>query len=199
MSRPPVQSSFGYGCAVTLDDDLQTEGEPEREFNAGIAARLPKKDIAAGALLRDGDGRILMITPTYKEDWVMPGGIVERDEDPWGGCERELREELGLDLSVGRLLIVDWAPRHGVWQDSLKFIFDGGVLSADQIAAMQLQAEEVVSAQFVTLAELTPHVRPSMMRRLAVAVAAVDDGTAHYLRYGRQVSGISQSPPASQR
>ena len=184
---------------MTLDDDLLTEGEPEREFNAGIAGRLPKKDVAAAALLRDGDGRILMITPTYKEDWVMPGGIVERDEDPWSGCQRELREELGLELSVGRLLIVDWAPRHGVWQDSLKFIFDGGVLSADQIASMRFQAEEVVSAQFVSLAELTPYVRPSMVRRLAVALAAADDGTAHYLRFGRQMPDVSPSPPAGRR
>jgi ADP-ribose pyrophosphatase YjhB (NUDIX family) len=176
-----------YGGVVTLDDDLRTEGPPEEEFNAGIATRLPKKDVAAAALLRDCDGRVLMIEPTYKPDWVMPGGIVEQDEDPRSGCQRELREELGLDLPVGRLLVVDWVPRHGVWQDSLKFIFDAGVLSGEQIAAMRLQAEEVISAHFVTLAELEPRVRPSMSRRLAVAMSAAEDGTSHYLRYGRQV------------
>ena len=170
---------------VTLDDDLRTEGPPEQEFNAGIAARLPKKDVASAALLRDENGRILLIDPTYKPDWVMPGGIVEQDEDPLSGCERELREELGLDLPVGRLLVADWVPRHGVWQDSVKFIFDGGVLRPAQIAAMQLQAEEVVSAQFVTLAQAKPHLRPSVFRRLEAALRALDDGTAGFLRYGR--------------
>ncbi len=172
---------------MSLNDDLRTEGPPEEEFNAGIAARLPKKDVAAAALLRDGDGRILMIEPTYKPDWVLPGGIVEQDEDPASGCARELREELGLDLPVGRLLVVDWTPRHGVWQDSLKFIFDGGVLTDDQVTAMTLQAEEVVSAQFVTLAQVEPCVRPSMFRRLSAASTMLDEGTAAYLRYGRQI------------
>jgi len=171
---------------VTLDDDLHLEGDPEREFNAGIAARLPKKDVAAAALLRSEDGRVLFIDPTYKEDWVLPGGIVEQDESPLDGCVRELKEELGLDLPVGRLLVVDWAPRHGVWGDALKFIFDGGVLGADRFAAMTLQAEEVVSAELVTVAEAEPHVRPSMFRRLEASVAAAERGETYYLTYGRR-------------
>jgi hypothetical protein len=36
-----------------LDDDLLAEGEPEKEFIPGIAAKMPRKRVAAGALIRD--------------------------------------------------------------------------------------------------------------------------------------------------
>ena len=36
--------------------DLAAEGEPEEEFNKGIAARIPKKTTAAGALVAQQRG-----------------------------------------------------------------------------------------------------------------------------------------------
>jgi ADP-ribose pyrophosphatase YjhB (NUDIX family) len=38
--------------------------------------------MAAGALLFDEDGRILLVEPTYKPYWEIPGGVVEADESP---------------------------------------------------------------------------------------------------------------------
>jgi ADP-ribose pyrophosphatase YjhB (NUDIX family) len=63
---------------------------------------LPRKWMAAGVVIRDADGRVLMVEPTYKDAWEIPGGVVEADESPRAACRRELHEELGLPLEPGR-------------------------------------------------------------------------------------------------
>lgn len=166
-----------------LDADLAAEGPPEVEFVPGIAATFATKRIAAAALIRDAGGRFLLLEPTYKDTWLLPGGVVEANEDPLAACAREVREELGIELTPGPLLVVDWVPRHGVWGDSLQFIFDGGVLGAE--ARLHLQEEEIRAAEFVTLDRAQQLVPPSLARRLRSALAAADHGRPTYLRYGR--------------
>ena len=169
-----------------LDDDLLAEGPPEVEFVPGIAATFATKRIAAAALIRDEDDRLLLVEPTYKPTWLLPGGVVEADEDPLAGCARELHEELGLDLAPGPLLVVDWVPRHGVWGDSLQFVFDGGRMPAARLATLRLQQSELRSAEFVSLERARTLTPPSLARRLEAAVAAADQDRPSYLSYGRR-------------
>jgi len=166
---------------------MAAEGEPEAEFNAGIAAGLPSKRIAAGALFRDERGRILMVEPVYKPTLEIPGGVVEADEPPLDACVREVWEELGLDLTIGRLLVVDWKPRHGVWGDIISFIFDGGVLTEDEIAAIKLQPDELRAVHRLAIADIAERVRPSMYRRIAQADEAARSGETIYLQFSRRV------------
>ena len=42
--------------------------------------------VGAGVLFRDGAGRVLLVKPTYKNGWEIPGGYVERGESPPLGC-----------------------------------------------------------------------------------------------------------------
>ena len=83
--------------------------------------------VAAGVLFRDDSGNILLVRPTYKPFWDLPGGYVEPGESPRAAAVREVTEELGLSVEVGQLLSVDWAPQDSEG-DKLLFIFDGGVL-----------------------------------------------------------------------
>jgi ADP-ribose pyrophosphatase YjhB (NUDIX family) len=166
-------------------EDLLAEGPPEAEFIPGIAGTFATKRVAAAALIRDQDDRILLVEPIYKPTWLLPGGVVEADEDPVTACAREVREELGLDVRPGPLLIVDWVPRHGVWGDSLQFIFDGGRMTGEQAAGLQLQASELRGAEFVTLERAVDLTPPSLARRLAAALAAATEERPTYLKYGR--------------
>ena len=93
----------------------------------GNAAQ-PRKRVGADVLIRDRQGRILLVQPKYKPDWDLPGGIGEANEPPAETVHRELKEELGLDLHAGQLLCLDWVVPHGPWDDSLVPIFDGGSL-----------------------------------------------------------------------
>ena len=67
-----------------------------------------QKVLASGCILRDQSGRILLVKPTYKPGWEIPGGMVEANESPVQACLREAREELGLEVRLGRLLCVDY-------------------------------------------------------------------------------------------
>ncbi|WP_432848274.1 NUDIX domain-containing protein [Amycolatopsis sp. CA-161197] len=173
------------GDPAVFAADLQADGEPEAEFNPGIAGRLPRKNVAAGALVRDGEGRLLFVDPTYKPFLEIPGGMVEDDESPLAACHREVREELGLDLALGRLLLVDWMPTHGVWRDSLQLIFDGGTLSPAQVHAIEPADDELGGFEFLDLAAAEPRLRPSKARRVALAYQALLAGETFYGEFGR--------------
>ena len=63
---------------------------------------LPRIPASAGALIGDAAGHVLILKPTYKSGWTIPGGQLEEDgETPWEGCRREVREETGLTVDVG--------------------------------------------------------------------------------------------------
>ncbi|POX37860.1 hypothetical protein C3486_26300 [Streptomyces sp. Ru73] len=67
---------------------------------------------AAAAFIQREDGRVLLVHHAGTKHWVMPGG--KTDDGPKGGetplqcCEREGREETGVPVQVGRLLVVQW-------------------------------------------------------------------------------------------
>ncbi|GAA3561601.1 NUDIX hydrolase [Amycolatopsis ultiminotia] len=174
------------GDPTVFAHDLHDEGEPEAEFHPGIAARLPRKNVAAGVLLRDERGRVLFVCPTYKPFLEIPGGVLEDDESPLAACRREAREELGIECAVGRLLLIDWMPTHGVWGDSLQFIFDGGTLSREQVAAIQPDGDEVSRCEFLDLDAAKERLRPSMARRLTLAHHTLLHGGTAYAEFGRR-------------
>ncbi|MFD8591350.1 NUDIX domain-containing protein, partial [Streptomyces sp. NPDC059637] len=59
-----------------------TPADPEA-WNAYLAegnATQPRKRVAADVLLRDPAGRFLLVEPTYKPGWDLPGGMAEANE-----------------------------------------------------------------------------------------------------------------------
>ena len=65
---------------------------------------LPKKRMGAGCLFLDEHQRVLLVKPTYKPGWEIPGGIVELNESPKKCCEREVLEEIGFSPEEARKL-----------------------------------------------------------------------------------------------
>lgn len=166
----------------------QRDPEAWQAYLAEGNAKQPRKRVSADVLLRDQHGRILLVDPGYKPEWDMPGGMAEANEPPNRAVERELKEELNLDIQVGRLLCVDWVSPHGPWDDLLAFIFDGGQVSDEQIAGLELHDEELNAFEFCSYEQAAKRLRPYVWRRVAVALEALNGGEAQYLQDGYRAS-----------
>ncbi|MFE9922674.1 NUDIX domain-containing protein [Streptomyces sp. NPDC005774] len=145
---------------------------------ATYIASLPRVLAGAGALFRDGEGRVLLVEPNYREGWALPGGTIESDdgETPRQGARRETAEEIGLDRELGRLLVVDWVRGAGR-PPVVAYLYDGGVLGADDLAAIRLQEEELLSWRLVPRAELAEHLPDALGRRVLAALSVLADGS----------------------
>ncbi|MET9631092.1 NUDIX hydrolase [Lentzea sp. NPDC006480] len=170
------------GDPAAFAADVLDEGPAELEYEPGVASRRPTKTSAGGALIRDSTGRVLFVVPTYKAVLDIPGGMTDDDESPKAATVREIREELGLDVSIGPLLVVDWTPRNGVWRDCHQFVFDGGVI--DNATAHDAELSGVL---YLTLDEARPRIYPSLHRRLTLALRALESGSTLYAEFGREV------------
>lgn len=75
---------------------------------------LPRHSVSAGAAMSREDGRTLAIRRADNGEWVLPGGIVELDEDPRDTVRREVIEETGVSVEPGQLTGVYKNMRLGV-------------------------------------------------------------------------------------
>lgn len=150
---------------------------PMKEYYAS----LPRKRMAAGCLFLDAHQRVLLVKPSYKDSWEIPGGVVEEDESPRACAKRETLEEIGLDLRVGRLLVVDYCEGVGDKTESLMFIFDGGILETNEINAIKLQSEELVSFKFFPHDELPEPMTSTLSKRVQAAWRRVTHPGNSYL------------------
>jgi 8-oxo-dGTP diphosphatase len=81
--------------------------------------------LASLAVIRDAEGRFLLVRHTYKgRRWAFVGGMLEAGESPQEALVREVREEIGLDADVGRLIAVYTIVPEPV---GYRFVFDCGV------------------------------------------------------------------------
>lgn len=168
--------------AADLDQaDADNNAQRVRAFYRG----LPAKRMGSAVLFVDEDGRVLLVRPTYKPSWEIPGGLVEEGESPHEAATREVAEEIGLDRPAGRFLCVDWVPPRDPKTDGLMFLFDGGVLDSNDVAAIVLPPEELSEYRFVDSTDLEDFFPERIARRLVAGLAARDQGTTRYLVDGR--------------
>ncbi|WP_308285678.1 NUDIX hydrolase [Actinoplanes hulinensis] len=152
--------------------------------NDDFTATLPRKRMGAGVLLSDDRSRVLLVEPTYKDYWEIPGGAVDADESPYTAVGRELKEELGLPVQPGRLLVTDWVPPRLGRTEGLMMVFDGGTLTPEQTARIQLPAAELRSWAWCTEQDAGQRLSELLARRIFAALRARAENTAVYLENG---------------
>ena len=159
------------------------------ERPATVGERLvPAIPASAGAMIFDRKSRLLILKPTYKSGWTIPGGEMEADgETPWDACRREVREECGLEVRTGRLACVDFRrPRTGR-PGGIRFLFDCGVLDDAALAAIALQSEEISQHRLAPLPAALELLSGPVRRRVARASRS---RVLVYLEDGRPVAGV---------
>ena len=139
-------------------------------------------------------GRLLILKPTYKGGWTLPGGVIEADgESPWEACRRETREECGLDIGAGRLVCVDFLRPRPRRPGGMRFLFDCGPLPKSTLARIVLQSEEISRFRLAFPERALKLLSGPVRRRVAAAVH--EPGRTHYLEHGRPAG----SAPPSRR
>jgi ADP-ribose pyrophosphatase YjhB (NUDIX family) len=144
--------------------------------------------MAATAFIRDPGGRVLLVNPSYKATWDLPGGAVEAEESPHAACRRELAEELGLDRPPGRVLAVDWVPSRPERPEGLIVVYDGGVLSRAETSTIVVADGELLGFMFAPRAELAGLLTPLLARRVGACLDAAETGAVAALENGSPIA-----------
>ena len=74
-------------------------------------------------------------------------------ETPWQACQREVREECGLEVSRGRLACMDFRPPRPGRPGGIRYLFDCGSFGRTRLAAIVPQPEEIAGYRLADLAE----------------------------------------------
>lgn len=141
--------------------------------DAAFYDAIPKRRLGSGVLIQDTQSSILVVEPTYKDEWEIPGGIVELGEDPRTCCRREVREELCVDIEIGRLLVISHKSEPPPRGDSIMFVYDGGVLASVEL--LKIDPTEIRSVQFVPIQSLSHLMSAGLADRVAFASQAKRD------------------------
>lgn len=156
--------------------------------NEELVGQVPRIPGSAGALIFDASGRLLILKPTYKKRWTIPGGQIESDgESPWEACVRETREECALELDHGVLACVDFLRPTERRLGGIRFLFHCGSFDDERLAAIRLQEGEIQEHRLLEPSQASALLSGPIRRRVSAALGAK---RCVYLEDGRRVSRV---------
>lgn len=140
-------------------------------------ASLPRKRVITSALVVDEGQRALCVEPTYKATWHLPGGTVEQGESPSDACLRECREELGISITLGRLLAVGHLePGANDSHGALAFVYEASMRNA-MIDSLVLAEDEIRSVAWLEDHQMHRKLSPLALRFVQAGMDALAQGT----------------------
>ncbi|KJS56979.1 hypothetical protein VM98_04245 [Streptomyces rubellomurinus subsp. indigoferus] len=138
-------------------------------------ASLPRIYAAAGCLLRDASGRILIVKAGYREHWQFPGGTIDLGEGPVECAVRELEEETGIVQEAGELLAISWThPSPELDHPAQHFLFAFGTVPDG--TPVTVPAGELDAYRWAGVEEALDLLGPARSLRLRAALEAEADG-----------------------
>ncbi|MCX5555378.1 NUDIX hydrolase [Streptomyces sp. NBC_00038] len=147
----------------------------------------PKVLAWSTVLFTDAVGRVLLLQPTYRTDrgWELPGCDVDSDlgENPRQAARRAVREQLGLDVPMGRLLATNWANKtpHPA---QVGFTYNGGVLGEADLARIRIDTAEIHQWRLAELSEVASGVAHPLYPRIEACLSALHEATGPLELYG---------------
>jgi ADP-ribose pyrophosphatase YjhB (NUDIX family) len=137
-----------------------------------LVARLLGVGYTVGALVlvEDPDSsRVLLIQPSYRQGWGLPGGMLRRSEEPATAAARELREELGVVVGGlhGGAVVFDVAARR------IDVVYNGRIEAGAEPRAV---SAEVRALGWFTMGDLPP-----LLPEAESALAALDGRGERFL------------------
>ncbi len=112
-------------------------------------------------VVKDAEGRMLVVRQRYTSGWVFPGGGVDRGEAPVTAVKREVMEETGVRLTGDVVM-------HGLFSNHANFPGDYvAVYIATSFEDGDWQPSlEITERSFLDPAQIVKDCSPPMQRRL---------------------------------
>jgi ADP-ribose pyrophosphatase YjhB (NUDIX family) len=128
----------------------------------------PKFVVGVSGVLRDGEGRILLLRHTYRGNtpWGLPGGGLKPGESLEECLVREFREETGLHIEAVSMLSGAAHPERRL----VDMIFSCRLLPGESLDSFQPSAE-VSEARYFHLHELPDSIPPGQLRMIRIAMS----------------------------
>ncbi|WP_406237496.1 NUDIX hydrolase [Nocardia sp. NBC_01009] len=124
--------------------------------------------VAVSALVRDAQGRILMIHRTDNDRYSIPGGALEAGETITEALTREVKEETGIDVRVADLIGIFSNPEHVIAYDDGEVRQEFSIcFHADPIGGELRTSSESKDVRWVEPNEISSlNVHPSIVLRI---------------------------------
>ncbi len=157
---------------------------------AALDASFARRRCSAGGLIWDQDGKIAVVRTSYRDGWMIPGGVVEAGETPAEALVREAAEEIGAAPVVRSMVCVDILPPDNGFSESVHFLFDCHPLDDPALDRLRIDGREILEMRFVLPQEALGMLYPTVSRRLA----HVFRGASGYFEAGTPVVDQPQRP-----
>ena len=119
--------------------------------------------VSVKALITNEAGQVLVVKEN-QDTWSLPGGGLDHGEQPHDGLTREIKEELGVELSQNLQLLTTrtfylpgkqawlmWIVYQATLPPDTTFTFGEGVTAAEFIGVRQLDANDLFEGLVATL------------------------------------------------
>src|ERR1041385_1431477 len=80
---------------------------PSKPKNWFVRQTQSRFTVTVACVVTDGNGRVLLLNHRFRpgSGWGIPGGFIERGEQPEDALRRELREEVGLEIKDAKVML----------------------------------------------------------------------------------------------
>lgn len=144
---------------------------------------LPRKRSAVGVLLFD-EGKLLVLEPTYKPNWLVPGGVVEKYESPYEAALRECAEEIGINIEITSFLCADYKRGDEDIGDAVHFLFLGKLPSG---AKIQIDNQEIKQFYWMAPEDALLKFDQHLSTRVAIGLRSIREQRPFYCEEGQVV------------
>lgn len=126
---------------------------------------LPTKRIAVGVLLLNQKSEFLIVEQSYRDTWSLPGGTVDAHESPLQALKREIYEEIKIDVSIKRCILIDYTNEKigNRTDESIQLLFLGEHTKNEPIA---IDSEEITDYKWSNFDEAKTLLNPKITKRL---------------------------------
>ncbi|OFZ30731.1 MAG: hypothetical protein A2622_13765 [Bdellovibrionales bacterium RIFCSPHIGHO2_01_FULL_40_29] len=155
----------------------------EQNSKKQFYSSLPRKRSAVGVLIFQ-DEKLLVLEPTYKPNWLVPGGVVDKSESPYEAALRECKEEIGLDVKIVDFLCADYKRGNIEIGDAVHFLFLGKISSDAKIIVDQ---KEIKEFYWMTPFEAVLKFDVHLSTRVKVGIRAIHERRPFYCEEGEVV------------